>query len=82
VEQVKTSLLQNGINPNDMHYFIHTGSISNSGYVLENSRIKILMKSGEIKDIADASDLPTIKALGKIVKKHYLCWVNNVYLHS
>jgi HD superfamily phosphohydrolase len=82
IDEIKSQLLQNGINPNDLHYYMHTGSISNSGYVLETSRIRILMKTGEIKDIDDASDLPTIKALGKIVKKHYLCWVNDVYLHS
>ena len=82
IDEIKSQLLQNGINPNDLHYFMHIGSISNSGYVLETSHIRILMKTGEIKDITDASDLPTIKALGKIVKKHYLCWVNDVYLHS
>jgi hypothetical protein len=25
-------------------------------------------------DIAEASDLPNIKAMSKIVKKYYLCW--------
>jgi hypothetical protein len=80
-KKIESELLQKGVNPNDMHYFIYQGSISNSGYVLENSRIRILMKSGEVSDIDSASDLPTIKALGKIVKKHYLCWSNDVYLY-
>lgn len=82
IESIKAGLLGKGINPNALENFYHTGTISNAGYVLENSRIKIHMKSGEIKDIVDASDLPTIKALGKIVKKHYLCWVNDVYLQT
>jgi uncharacterized protein len=81
-KKIESKLLEKGINPNDLHYFIYQGSISNSGYVLENSRIRILMKSGEVSDIDSASDLPTIKALGKIVKKHYLCWANDVYLYS
>ncbi len=31
-------------------------------------------------DIAQASDLPNIAALGKIVKKHYLTWPKSVTL--
>ncbi|WP_341224771.1 HD domain-containing protein [uncultured Arcticibacterium sp.] len=81
INKVKEHLLENGINPKDLKYFFHVGSISNAGYVLENSRINILKKSGEVQDIVEASDLPTIKALGKIVKKHYLCWSKDVYLH-
>jgi hypothetical protein len=38
------------------------------------------MKSGEVLDIAHASDLPSIKAISKIVKKNYLCWPKNVSL--
>jgi hypothetical protein len=38
------------------------------------------MKSGELLDIAHASDLPNIKAISKIVKKNYLCWPKNVSL--
>ncbi len=79
---IKKSLLKRGINPEDLENFYHSGSISNAGYVLENSSIRILMKTGEIKDISEASDLPTVKALGKIVTKHYLCWVKDVYLQS
>jgi hypothetical protein len=38
------------------------------------------MRSGEVLDIAQASELPNIKALSKIVKKNYLCWPKNVSL--
>jgi hypothetical protein len=31
-------------------------------------------------DIAEASDLPTIQAMSKIVKKNYLCWPKNLSL--
>ena len=82
VEKIKKELLQLGMNPSHLEYHFQTGSISNAGYIPENSQIRILMKSGEIKDVAEASDLPTIKALGKIVEKHYLCWPNDVYLQG
>ncbi|MCH8319091.1 MAG: GIY-YIG nuclease family protein, partial [Bacteroidetes bacterium] len=36
--------------------------------------INILMKNGEIVDVAQAADLPNIKAMSKIVKKYYLCY--------
>ena len=46
----------------------------------EGEKINILTKQGKIKDIAQASDLPNIKAMSKIVKKYYLCWPKNVNL--
>ncbi len=54
-------------------YFIKTGSVSNSAYIASNESIKILRKSGDVIDVAEASDLPNIKAMSKIVTKHYLC---------
>jgi hypothetical protein len=33
----------------------------------------IKRKSGEVLDIGEASDLPNISALSKIVRKYYLC---------
>jgi hypothetical protein len=38
------------------------------------------MKSGEVIDLASASDLPQIKAMSKTVKKNFLCWPKNVDL--
>lgn len=55
------------------HYFVRTGAKSNAGYVMTNDQIRILTKQGDIRDISEASDLPNIKALGKVVKKYYLC---------
>ncbi len=62
-----------GVSENDAHYFIKTGSVSNSAYIASNQSIKILRKSGEVIDVAEASDLPNIKAMSQIVTKHYLC---------
>ncbi len=60
-------------------YLFSYGSVSNEAYT-EGQKINILMKSGEVVDIAAASDLPSIQALSKTVKKNYLCWPKNVSL--
>jgi HD superfamily phosphohydrolase len=53
------------------------GSVSNEAYA-EGQHINIISKRGELLDIAQASDLPNIKAFSKIVKKNYLCWPKDV----
>lgn len=55
------------------------GKVSNEAYT-EGEKINILTKAGHLLDIAQASDLPHIKALSKIVEKNYLCWPKNVSL--
>ncbi|GAB4230780.1 MAG: HD domain-containing protein [Ekhidna sp.] len=54
-------------------YFVKTGIVSNSAYIASGQSIRILRKNGHVVDVADATDLPNIKAMSKIVKKHYLC---------
>lgn len=60
-------------------YLFSHGMVSNEAYA-DGQQINILMKNGELLDIAQASDLPNIKAISKIVKKNYLCWPKNVSL--
>ena len=64
----------------DASYFVKDGKLSNAAYELTNSKINVLMKNGDIIDIASASDLPNIKAMSKIVKKYYLCFPKSVSL--
>lgn len=61
------------VNEDEASFFIKTGSVSNSAYIASGQSIKILRKHGEVVDVAEASDLPNIKAMSKIVTKHYLC---------
>lgn len=63
----------------DAPYLFSTGVVTNEAYT-EGQKINVLMRSGELVDIAQASDLPSIKAISKIVKKNYLCWPKNVSL--
>ena len=60
-------------------YLYSHGTVTNEAYT-EGEKINILTRSGELLDIAQASDLPNIKALSKIVKKNYLCWPKDVSL--
>lgn len=66
--------------PDDVDFMIRHGVITNAAYISGDSGINILTKQGEVMDIAEASDLPNIVALGKIVKKHYLTWPKSVTL--
>ena len=63
-------------------FFLMHGSISNAAYLSGEQKIHILSKQGKIFDIAQASDLPNIKAMSRIVKKYYLCWPKHISLPS
>lgn len=60
-------------------YLYSHGTVTNEAYT-EGEKINILTRRGALLDIAQASDLPNIKALSKIVKKNYLCWPKDVPL--
>jgi HD superfamily phosphohydrolase len=62
------------VNMEEAGFFVSSGEISNAAYLIGGKKIKVLKKSGEIVDVAVASDLPNIKAMRKIVKKFYLSW--------
>jgi len=70
------------IDDESVNYFVVEGVKTNSAYIGGGQQIKMLTKTGEIVDIANAADLPNIKAMRKIVKKYYLCWPKNISLHS
>lgn len=67
------------ITEKEASYFVKKGTVSNSAYIVSGQSINILMKSGEVMDVVNATDLPNIKAMSKIVKKHYLCAPKSVF---
>ena len=69
-----------GLTKEEAAWLVVPGSINNEAYQVKGDHIRILKKTGEILDIADASDLPHIQAMRQSVKKHYLCWYKGVYL--
>lgn len=64
----------------EIDYFVSFGVITNAAYLSGKQKILILKKSGEILDVAQASDLPAIKALTKIVKKYYACYPKSILI--
>ena len=78
--EISESLLGAGLGAEALPYFVVEGQSTNAAYLTSSERIFIKMKDGTVRDIAEASDLPTIKALSNIVRKYYICWAKNVTL--
>lgn len=77
VDTLKEDVIKKyGIAASDIPFFTSEGKISNSAYISSGQKIKILTKKEQIIDIVKASDLPNIKAMSRIVTKHYFCWPN------
>jgi len=81
VESVRDAICkQLKVTRNDAVYLFSYGTVSNEAYLQERNSILVLMKSGAVQDVSEASDLPNIRAMSKIVKKNYLCWPKNLSL--
>lgn len=80
IKELNETLVKKGFDQTHIKYFIQKGSVSNAAYVAKDSSINILTKSGDVIDVASATDLPNIKAISKIVKKYYLSYPKDIYL--
>ena len=58
----------------DAHYLMNVSTISKDMYNVEDDSIAILYKSGEIRDISEASELLNVQLLSKKIRKYYLCY--------
>ena len=58
----------------DAHYLMSINTIQKDMYNVEDDSIAILYKSGEIKDISEASELLNVQLLSKKIRKYYLCY--------
>jgi uncharacterized protein len=58
----------------EMDYFMIADTISNFAYNNKEERINILMKTGAVIDITDASDNFNLKAQTTIVSKYFICY--------
>ncbi len=73
IDRVKKETLEKlSLDINTIDYFVARGVIENQAYNLNESSINILYKSGEIKDITDASDQLNLLALSKPVVKYFI----------
>lgn len=65
---------KNQLSLEEASYFIFTGKVSNQAYLEHSSEpIIIWSKSGETRDISDASDIQNIHSLSSPVVKYFLC---------
>lgn len=83
ITEMETKIQESlGIGFEELSYFVVEGSTSNAAYVQGDNTIKMVDKQGQVVELMLASDLPTIQALSKIVKKYYFCCPKSVYLHG
>ena len=61
------------VNKKDASYYFTQGELTNNAYSKGHEDIKILYKSGQVKNIQDASDI-NLSALSKTVRKFFLCY--------
>lgn len=80
LETIRDQLQAKGVPDDCLTYFAVEGSISNSAYMTESEQIKVKTKGGKTMDISEASELPAIRALSKIVSKHFVSWAKHVSL--
>ncbi len=75
IQQKKDQMMKKySLNKNDIDYLVFTGKVWNKAYSTTEVGISILMKNGEIIDIADASDQLNIRALTDPVTKYFICY--------
>ena len=73
-EQLQKAAKNLGLGEKELRYFVYTGKLENKAYDAESRGISLLMKNGEVVDIAEASDNYNLKALRGSVLKHFLCY--------
>jgi HD superfamily phosphohydrolase len=63
-----------GLTTDEASYFVISQSVDNKAYNREDDGIRILMKSGEVKDAAEVSDHLNLDALSKSVQKYFIAY--------
>jgi HD superfamily phosphohydrolase len=78
-EKIKQKVHENySLSDMELTYLVFKGKVKNQAYDALDDSINIVYRNGEIKDIADASDNLSIKALSKSVTKHFICYPKNL----
>jgi hypothetical protein len=75
LEELKHTIAQQmDIAYEDAHYMMSLNTIQKDMYNVDDDKIQILYKNGEIKDISEASELLNVQLLSKKIRKYYLCY--------
>jgi len=62
------------LDDHESSYLVYAGTISNKAYSVTIDTIKIAYNTGEVKDLAEASDIFQIQNLSETKKKYFLCF--------
>lgn len=73
-EKQRKIAVKYGITNAEAAYFVNQYPIKNDAYRDESTRISILMKTGKVADVTEASDNYNLKALKETVRKYYLSY--------
>jgi len=71
-----------GISEEDVTYLVFEKEVSNAAYISGGDRIGVKTRSGEIVDVANATDLPNIHAMATVVKKYIVCKPKSISLRT
>ena len=81
IKRIEARIMETyGLKAKDAKYFLSHGKVTNNAYMASDQEILILSKSGRVRDVVEAADLPNIKAMSKIVRKYYRCWPKDISL--
>jgi hypothetical protein len=58
----------------DAEYLVFTGNAANTMYKINDERINILFKGGEVKDISEVDNALIHKTMATPIKKFYICY--------
>jgi HD superfamily phosphohydrolase len=78
IQDLTNQLRRAGVAEADLSYFLVEGQATNAAYMPSQERINIKLKSGEVIDIAEASDLSNVHVLTNIVRRYYVCWAKGL----
>ncbi|WNJ17998.1 HD domain-containing protein [Pontibacter sp. G13] len=71
----KAWMKHSGCTEEEVKYYVFGGKVSNQAYIEGNHEpILVWHKSGEVLDLAEASDMDNIHALASPVTKYYICF--------
>jgi len=62
-----------GIKEEEAAFLVFEKEVTNSAYISGGNSIKVMFRDGRICDVAEATDLPNIRAMSAQVKKYIVC---------
>lgn len=74
-EKQEVAMRKYGILPEDLYYFVFTGTTSNSTYDINDENIQIAMKNGSVRDISEVENALVNQTLARPVHKNYICYL-------